>query len=73
MAADLLSLTKQDMTMKILNEPQDHVNASPVVSANSLRRHHNRSVRRIADRFRRVIVNSVQMRDQQDRERTRCI
>ena len=35
--AGLLGLTKQDMTMKILNEPQNHVNAGPVVTANSLR------------------------------------
>ena len=72
-SAGFLILTEQDVTMTALDQTQDHIHASPVIAANSLRRHHGRAVCGIADRFRLGAMDSVQMRNQQDRERTRCI
>ena len=68
-SAGFLILTEQDVTMDTLNQAQDHIHACPVIAANSLRRHHDRAVCGIADRFRLCAMDRVQMRNQQDRHR----
>ena len=64
LAAGFLVLAEQDMAPGLLQNAQDHVNAGPVIAADTLRGHHDTAILGVADMFCQLAVNRVHVGDQ---------
>lgn len=64
--ATLFVLAEQHMTRNTFQNVQRHPHPGPIIPADSLRRHSHRFLGVIADVPDRFLMNSVQMRHQQD-------
>ena len=55
------------MTFGILQNPQNHVDPGPVITANTLRRHHHSTILGVADMLYQLAVNGIHVGDQHNR------
>ena len=71
--AELLVFAKQDMTMALAHQHQDHIHTGTVITADPVGRHQVASILGAADDIRPMGMNRVQMGDQQHGDSTFCI